>query len=304
MNFGSFAQKVNLGLDQVKQFAVEKLGTADPECITELPQDYLQLEHKVEKVRGMYETFLRLSANFGHRDYDPTVTDAVKDAVGKFNDLVIRPAAHTLQSAASGTSIHSAQQSRSPVHMDAPLSPGQEQLPKSLAHAFARSASDSALAIGEQEPLGAALRKYAQAQDQLGNARLQFESSVNGKFIQPWTATMNTNIQFALKAKKYVNTCRLQLDAAKSRMKNAKSDKLAQAQVEFTKAEDALLVAVKDATYKIRLVVDSPEPLRNLSDLVNAQLAYFKEGFETLSALSPEMDELQVTQEALFRNGN
>ena len=48
--------------------------------------------------------------------------------------------------------------------------------------------------------------------------------------------------------------------------------------------------------------IHQPEPLRNLSDLVAAQLAFFKEGFETLSALGPEVDELQVTQEALFRS--
>ncbi len=54
----------------------------------------------------------------------------------------------------------------------------------------------------------------------------------------------------------------------------------------------------------IILLIDlllKPEPLRNLSDLVNIQLAFFKDGYETLQALAPEIDEMQVTQQALFR---
>lgn len=45
-----------------------------------------------------------------------------------------------------------------------------------------------------------------------------------------------------------------------------------------------------------------PEPFRNLADLVAAQLQYFKEAQELLSDLAPELDEIQVTQESLYRN--
>lgn len=146
------------------------------------------------------------------------------------------------------------------------------------------------------------MKKYSIAQDRIGNARLKLETDVHSKFVQPWAATLNTNVQFAIKAKKQVQTARLALDAAKTRLKNAKPERLPQAQQELSQAEDELNSAIKDATYKIHLVVDSPEPLRNLADLVGAQLAYFKESYEALSALAPEIDEMQVTQEALFRS--
>ena len=45
-----------------------------------------------------------------------------------------------------------------------------------------------------------------------------------------------------------------------------------------------------------------PEPFRNLADLVQAQLQYFKEAQELLFDLAPELDEIQVTQESLYRN--
>jgi len=44
-------------------------------------------------------------------------------------------------------------------------------------------------------------------------------------------------------------------------------------------------------------VLDTPEPLRNLADLVQAQLEYHKKAFEIYSELAPLIDSLQVEQE-------
>lgn len=44
-------------------------------------------------------------------------------------------------------------------------------------------------------------------------------------------------------------------------------------------------------------VLDSPEPLRNLADLIAAQLEYHKKAYEILSELAPVVDGLQVEQE-------
>ncbi len=46
-----------------------------------------------------------------------------------------------------------------------------ETAPKTVAHALARATSASALHLGEQEPLGAALRKFSACHDRIGNAR-------------------------------------------------------------------------------------------------------------------------------------
>jgi len=44
-------------------------------------------------------------------------------------------------------------------------------------------------------------------------------------------------------------------------------------------------------------VLDTPEPLRNLAELVAAQLEFHKKAYEILSDLAPEIDQLQVEQE-------
>lgn len=44
-------------------------------------------------------------------------------------------------------------------------------------------------------------------------------------------------------------------------------------------------------------VLDTPEPLRNLADLIAAQLDFHKKAFEILSELAPEVEALQIEQE-------
>ena len=44
-------------------------------------------------------------------------------------------------------------------------------------------------------------------------------------------------------------------------------------------------------------VLDTPEPLRNLADLIAAQLEYHKRAYDILSELAPVVDGLQVEQE-------
>lgn len=262
------------------------------ECVTELPQEYVLLENKLDKVKAMYETFLRLSRSFSHSDYDPSIAESVNVAVGKLNELVGRRP--------SADEVPSPRPVANGVHQRAQT--GEEVVPRTLAHAFARASQATAIQLGEHEPLGAALNKLSHSHDRIGNARLKMETDVNARFVQPWSAALNSNVQFAVKAKKVLAQARLAFDQAKMKLKNAKPDKLAHAQEELAHAEEAFNTALKDAQYKIRLVVESPEILRNLSDLVNAQLAFYKEAFEALSELAPEIDELQVTQEALFRN--
>ena len=50
-------------------------------------------------------------------------------------------------------------------------------------------------------------------------------------------------------------------------------------------------------------VIDTPEPLRNLADLIAAQLEFHRKAYEILNELAPVVDGLQVEQEANYRKG-
>jgi hypothetical protein len=44
-------------------------------------------------------------------------------------------------------------------------------------------------------------------------------------------------------------------------------------------------------------VLDTPEPLRNLAELVSAQIEYHKKAYEILTELAPVIEGLQSEQE-------
>jgi hypothetical protein len=75
--------------------------------------------------------------------------------------------------------------------------------------------------------------------------------------MHPWNATLSNTIQHALKARKEVASARLSLDSAKTRLKNARPEKLGVAQSDLQQCEDVFNVAVHDAMVKMRSVVDS-----------------------------------------------
>ena len=44
-------------------------------------------------------------------------------------------------------------------------------------------------------------------------------------------------------------------------------------------------------------MLDTPEPLRNLAELIAAQLEFHQKAYEIMSEIAPLIDELQVEQE-------
>lgn len=56
-------------------------------------------------------------------------------------------------------------------------------------------------------------------------------------------------------------------------------------------------LAATDTIFALKQVLDTPEPLRNLADLIAAQLEFHKKAYEILSELAPVVDGLQVEQE-------
>lgn len=128
------------------------------------------------------------------------------------------------------------------------------------------------------------------------------DQNIVEKFNKPIQTTLNLSIEQALKARRNVQSMRLSLDVCKARYRSARPEKSEAARLEVEQAEDQFVAAVEEATNLMKAALENPEPFRNLADLVAAQLQYFKEAQDLLSDLAPELDEIQVTQESLYRN--
>ena len=58
------------------------------------------------------------------------------------------------------------------------------------------------------------------AEEKVGEARLGQDQQIQARFLAGWQTTLNTNIQFATKARRNVENSRLLLDSTKAAKKN------------------------------------------------------------------------------------
>ncbi|KAL0095216.1 hypothetical protein J3Q64DRAFT_1713824 [Phycomyces blakesleeanus] len=280
-----FAQKFGKGLGQVRQYAQEKLGTA--EDVTELPQEYKDLEKRVDALRNVQMNLLKVTRTHSNPSYDypvqlqESLIGITSSVTAQLQTLTVSPAERAVMDA---------------KHQSEP------QHPKTLSHALGRVAAEGALAIGPEEPLGVALDKLANVSEQVGNARLAMDQAIVTKFNQPTQTTLKTSIEQALKARRKVQSVRLSLDACKGRYRAARPERSDAARLEVEQAEDLFVAAVEEATSLMKAALENPEPFRHLADLVAAQVQYFKQAHDLLAEVAPELDEIQVAQESLYRN--
>jgi len=228
--------------------------------------------------------------------------------------------------------------------------PAAKPQPKTLSHALARASLNSSHTLtqnsasggsasggGGEDPLATALENYAVASEKVGEARLAQDAAIQARFLAGWSTTLNTNLQFATRARKQVENARLSLDAAKARAKSGgagfggmgqkrdggvmdEEHLSEEARAEIEAKEDEFVAQTEEAVGVMKnvrtvmlsgkwfwfadvdvQVLDTPEPLRNLAELIAAQLEYHKKAFEILSELAPVVDQLQVEQEASYR---
>ncbi|TGZ81533.1 hypothetical protein EX30DRAFT_340795 [Ascodesmis nigricans] len=285
------------------QLLREQLGQAEDK--TQLPPDYVELEHRVDALKQVHSKLLSVTSQYANESYDypPNLRESFLDLAHSISDKVA--AVSTASSAAE------AQQ--------ALTKPGKKPAPKTFNHALGRASLTCAHILDSSEPLATALEKYALASEQVGEARLHQDQQIVQRFNSAFTTTLNTNINFAAKARKNVENARLSLDAAKARAKNGGmgfalpagvgrkeghvgEDHLTEEQrVEIETAEDEFVGATEEAVGVMKNVLDTPEPLRNLADLVQAQLEFHKKAYEIYAELAPLIESLQVEQEASYR---
>ncbi|TKA63951.1 hypothetical protein B0A49_08232 [Cryomyces minteri] len=319
---------------RTQQYVKEQLGQAEDKvnrasAVTQLPPDYTELEKRVDALRQVHQKLLQVtyvpaqaliplaskhSPPYRSSQYSNEAYDYPPNLRESFNDLgrTISEKVHLLSSATSPAEAQAA--------FTAP--PSAKPQPKTFNHAIARASlagsqllhqSDSS---GTDDPLATALEKYAIAEEKVGEARLAQDHQIQTRFLAGWSTTLNTNLMFAQRARKGVENARLSLDATKAKAKHGSGfslpgqkghhvktdDELSEEErVHIEQAEDEFVGQTEEAVGVMKNVLDTPEPLRNLADLIAAQLEFHKKAYEILSELAPIVDGLQVEQEASYR---
>merc|ERR1712000_640809 len=289
------------------QYTKEQFGQAGDK--TQLPPDYIDLEKRVDALKQAHQKMLAVTSTYNNETYDYPAN--VKES---FQDLG-RTVSEKVTLLSSATSPAEAQ-----AALVAP--PSAKPQPKTFSHAIARASLASSQMLHQnhtgtgEDPLATGLEKYALASERVGEARLAQDSQIQQRFLAGWNTTLNTNLNFATRARKNVEKSRLSLDAVKAHAKG-NTFKLGQgaqgaqpteeqelspeAQEEIEKAEDEFVTQTEEAVGVMKNVLDSPEPLRNISELIAAQIEYHKKAAEVLQELAPVIESLQTEQEASYR---
>ncbi|KAI9635300.1 putative cytoplasm protein [Dioszegia hungarica] len=282
---------VRKGLGNTYQATREKLGNVGPDGITELPVEYRQLESRVDALKDVHQRLLKVTKVHETESYDYP-----NDVAESVNDL-----SHQAASAWATFANKNLKNTSLPIPVPAQPSQGPPQ-PKTLPHAISRAAKSGATELGAGDRLGTALGVYGNAMEKVGDARLQQDSTIAERFVTPWQATLSTSIGLAMKARGNVKTARLELDSARGALKAAAPAKQEQARLHVEEAEDKLVQNTETAIGLMKAVLENPEPLQNLSNLVKAQLIYHSTAAETLSAIQSELEEAATAGEAEYRN--
>ncbi|KAL9106266.1 MAG: hypothetical protein Q9227_008665 [Pyrenula ochraceoflavens] len=272
---------------------------------TQLPADYIELEKRVDALKQVHQKLLNVTSQYSNEayDYPPNIRESFNDLGRTISEKV------TLLSHAS-----------SPAEAQAAFTapPSAKPQPKTFNHAIARASLAGSQLLSQthpsgagEDPLATALEKYALAEEKVGEARLAQDAQIQSRFLAGWSTTLNTNIMFATKARKSVENSRLMLDSTKTSKKSQAMGRgmnpddevplSEDARAEIESAEDEFVGQTEEAVGVMKNVLDTPEPLRNLADLIAAQLEFHKKAYEILSELAPVVDGLQVEQEASYR---
>lgn len=290
-NFGQSAGRFAKGFNSSVQATREKLGQVAAEDITDLPQEYKDLEARVDALRAAHMEFLKITRVYQDSSYDyPT---QIQESLTEMSTTLT----HTVTSFAAtnfkGTALPTP-----------PVTPAVVRQYKTLPHALERAASSASAALGNPETsrLGTALKDYADAWGKIAAARLDQDDAIVVKYLAPWQATLSNSIAIALKARQAVRVSRLELDAAKQTLK-ASSNVTRQEQVtlEVEHAEDDLVQKTEVAISMMKAVLENPEPLKNLNELAKAQLVFHSVAAESLAVAQGEIEELSVAAEAEYR---
>lgn len=157
----------------------------------------------------------------------------------------------------------------SPAEAQAALTapPTAKPQPKTFPHAIARASLASSQTLHQQhagageDPLAAALEKYALAMERVGEARLAQDAQIQSRFLAGWNTTLNTNLKFAARARANVEKARLTLDAVKAKVRGTtwkiggaqgaathdEAELSPEAQEEIEKAEDEFVTQTEEA---------------------------------------------------------
>ncbi|CCE62279.1 hypothetical protein TPHA_0C01230 [Tetrapisispora phaffii CBS 4417] len=257
----------------------EKLGNVTD--ISQLPQEYLELEKEIDTIKLVYEHFLKITSIYDNESYDypKYVSDSVNDYSKLFQSKI--------EDLSRATSAEEAQ--------NILVTPGPITEPRTLNYALSKVALTSSESLNQlQDPnvsaVASTLLKFSDMQTKIAQQRLQQDTLIQTKVNKVIKEKLSSLIEKATKSRRDVQYKRLQYDVARSKLAQAKPEKEAALRVEMESLEEQFAQATESATVTMQDVISQSKFLDTLKNLVEAQLSYFENSANLLKELLPEFE--------------
>ncbi|GAA95319.1 uncharacterized protein L969DRAFT_101415 [Mixia osmundae IAM 14324] len=292
VDLSNTTEKLNKQFATFSQQVRETTGQLEEDGVTELPEEYKTLERKVDALRATHLSLLKITKAYETETYDyPT---QINESLTEGFALVSHSLTSWAAVAAKGTNL--------PAPTVTDKAPEQH---KTLSHALSRASANSALELtsksSQPDQLGSVLQTYAVAQDKVGQLRLDQDALIRAEFNNPWSATLNSAINAAMKARQSVKTARLYLDTCRTKLKNASAAKQEQARLEVEAAEERLVTETEQAIGIMASLLANPEPIKNIAALAKAQQSYHEQAAKVLQGITASLDEASVQADGEYR---
>lgn len=257
----------------------EKLGHVTD--ISQMPQEYLYLEHKTDIMKLVFEQFLKITVIYENESYD--YPKYVADSINDFS----KTAADKAKELSKVSSISEGQNVLS--------TPGPQREPRTLNYALSKTALTSSEYLNQvtensDTSVSAALLSYSDVQAQLAQARLQQDTAIQTKFNKQLRDKLAGSIAKSNKYRKEVQYKRLQYDVARTNLQNAKPEKEAALRVEMETLEDEFAQITEEATIVMQETLANANFLAHLQDLAQAQLAYYENSAKLMADFMPVLE--------------
>ncbi|CAX45396.1 conserved hypothetical protein [Candida dubliniensis CD36] len=287
--------------EQLKHLEHLANNTADNIDVSELPQEYLQLESNCDLLLKLYtdliqttnETYGKVSYDYPPGNY---AINKIKDAnvsglIGqKFNQLKNVSSPQELEKVLLGQDVDVESKDESGVVSIQPTSP---QLPKTLfGHLSEICSKHSDELKSSEHPLSFALLQVSSTYQEIAVARLDQDKKIMSELNAELIKTLNESFIKVNELRKKVYSTRGEFDLLRS--KYEKSDPENE---DLIAKEDGFVSATEVAVLEMKKLLKPSKNIDLLKVLVAAQKDYFEVGAKKLKELLDNLNKIPTTGE-------
>jgi len=262
----------------------EKFGTI--EDISELPEEYILLEKKVDTLRTVYKKLLTITTTYEIESYDypPNIKESVSD--------LSKALSEKFQGLQKASSTAEAEKALNSENQHVPL-------PKTLAHELAKAAKNShelLKELGEDNSLSKVLLKFSESETKIGNARLEQDQLIITEFNAKLQDILNQNFKETQLNRKNVENARLNFDTLRYEVK-LNPERQEELQDKLDESEDELVNATTVAVQSMKKLISPAESVNLVKLFSKIQLDYHKSVVAELEGLVKELESVPIEEE-------